>query len=121
MRSKEVNIEGLLYTIYENGDVYRGNRKITQRPCYHDGYASFTAGKRDSRRSIRTHTIVGKLFVENPNNLPELDFQKLTQAIDKLNSYIGINTAIDLTCDKCGGDIRTYFRFGSEFFRPTNI
>ena len=73
MRSKEVNIEGLLYTVYENGDVYRGDRKITQRPCYQDGYASFTAGKKNSRMSIRTHTIVGKLFVENPNNLPELD------------------------------------------------
>lgn len=73
MRSKEINIEGLLYTVYENGDVYRRNRKITQRPCYHDGYASFTAGSKNFRRSVRTHTIVGKLFVENPNNLPELD------------------------------------------------
>lgn len=73
MRSKDVNIEGLIYTVYENGDVYRNNRKIIQRPCYHDGYASFTAGKRNARRSIRTHTIVGKLFVDNPNNLPELD------------------------------------------------
>lgn len=73
MRSKEVNIEGLIYTIYENGDVYRNNRKIKQRPCYKDGYSSFTAGKKNTRRSIRTHTIVGKLFVDNPNNLPELD------------------------------------------------
>ena len=65
---------------------------------------------------------LGQLELENfVNNLPALDFQKLTQAIDKVNAYIGINTAIDLTCDKCGGDIRTYFRFGSEFFRPTNI
>jgi hypothetical protein len=65
---------------------------------------------------------LGQIELENfVNNLPALDFQKLTQAIDKLNAYIGINTAIDLTCDKCGGDIRTYFRFGSEFFRPTNI
>lgn len=73
MRSEEINIGGLIYTVYENGDVYRGDRKITQRPCYQDGYASFTAGKKNSRKSIRTHTIVGKLFVENPNNLPELD------------------------------------------------
>jgi hypothetical protein len=65
---------------------------------------------------------LGQIELENfVNNLPALDFQKLTQAIDKLNAYVGINTAIDLTCDKCGGDIRTYFRFGSEFFRPTNI
>ena len=73
MRNKDIDIGGLIYTIYDNGEVYRGNRKIKQRPCYNDGYASFTAGKKNSRKSIRTHTIVGKLFVENPNNYPELD------------------------------------------------
>ena len=67
MRNKDIDIGGLIYTIYDNGEVYRGNRKIKQRPCYNDGYASFTAGKKNSRKSIRTHTIVGKLFVENPN------------------------------------------------------
>lgn len=73
MRNKDIDIGGLIYTIYDNGEVYRGNRKIKQRPCYNDGYASFTAGKKNFRKSIRTHTIVGKLFVENPNNYPELD------------------------------------------------
>ena len=73
MRNKDIDIGGLIYTIYDNGEVYRDNRKIKQRPCYNDGYASFTAGKKNSRKSIRTHTIVGKLFVENPNNYPELD------------------------------------------------
>ena len=73
MRKEDIDINGIIYTVYENGDVYRGNRKIKQRPCYHDGYASFTAGKKNCRRSIKTHTIVGKLFLDNPNNLPELD------------------------------------------------
>lgn len=74
MRSKEIEINGIIYTIFENGDVYNGERKITQRPDNNgDGYACFTAGKKGHRRRIRTHTIVGKLFVENPNNYPELD------------------------------------------------
>lgn len=65
---------------------------------------------------------LGQIELENfINNLPALDFQKLIQAVDKLNSYIGLDSKIDLVCSSCGGDIRTYFRFGSEFFRPTNI
>ncbi len=74
MRSKEIEINGVVYTVFENGDVYNKERKITQRPDTNgDGYACFTAGKKGCRRKIRTHTIVGQLFVENPNNLPELD------------------------------------------------
>lgn len=55
------------------------------------------------------------------NNLPALDMQKLNNAIDKLNAYIGLDTSLDVTCPKCGGEVRTYFRFGTEFFRPSNI
>lgn len=73
MRSKEVNINGIIYTVYENGDVYNGKRKITQRPNHKDGYACFTAGKKYNRVNVKTHSVVGKLFVDNPNNLPELD------------------------------------------------
>ena len=72
MKSKEINIYGIVYTVLENGDVYNGKRKITQRPN-EDGYACFTAGKKNCRVSIRTHSIVGKLFVDNPDNLSELD------------------------------------------------
>jgi hypothetical protein len=73
MKNENIDINGIIYTVYENGDVYNGSRKIKQRPSYEDGYACFTAGKKNFRRVIRTHTIVGKLFVDNPNNLPELD------------------------------------------------
>lgn len=73
MRKKNININGIIYTIYENGDVYNNCRKIKQRPSKPDGYACFTAGKKNNRRSVKTHTIVGKLFVENLNHYPELD------------------------------------------------
>ena len=73
MKSKEIDINGIVYTVFENGDVYNGESKITQRPNYKDGYACFTAGKKGNRVSVKTHSVVGKLFVDNPNDLPELD------------------------------------------------
>lgn len=74
MESKNIEINGIVYTIFKNGDVYNGKRKITQRPDINgDGYACFTAGKKGCRKKVKTHSIVGKLFVENPNNYPELD------------------------------------------------
>ena len=54
-------------------------------------------------------------------NLPALDLQKLLNNIDKLNQQIGLNNILYLTCPKCGEEITTFFRFGPEFFRPTNI
>lgn len=73
MKSKEIDINGIIYTVYENGDIYNGKRKITQRPNYKDGYACFTAGKKGHRINVKTHSVVGKLFVDNPDGLAELD------------------------------------------------
>lgn len=75
MKSKEININGIIYTVFENGDIYNSKtgNKITQRPNHKDGYACFTAGEKHRRINIKTHSVVGKLFVDNPNNLPELD------------------------------------------------
>jgi hypothetical protein len=55
------------------------------------------------------------------NNLPALDMTKLVNAVDELNALIGIKNDLVVTCSKCGGEVPTYFRFGPEFFRPTNI
>ena len=54
-------------------------------------------------------------------NLPALDLQKILNNIDKLNQQIGLENVLYLTCPKCGEEISTFFRFGPEFFRPTNI
>lgn len=32
----------------------------------------------------------------------------------------GIDYTLMLTCDKCGGDVLSFFRIGPEFFRPSN-
>lgn len=57
-------------------------------------------------------------FVEK---LPALDMTRIVNAVDELNSLIGLDNALIVNCNKCGGEVRTSFRFGPEFFRPTNV
>jgi hypothetical protein len=54
-------------------------------------------------------------------NLPAMDLLKILNNIDKLNQQIGLDNILYLTCPKCSEEISTFFRFGPEFFRPTNI
>lgn len=53
------------------------------------------------------------------NYLPARDANMILNRIEKINQMIGLDTALDVTCKQCGGDIKTFFRFGTEFFRPT--
>ena len=55
------------------------------------------------------------------DNLPALDMQKILSNMDKLNQSFGINNEIFLNCTKCNSEVMTFFRFGPEFFRPSNI
>ena len=55
------------------------------------------------------------------NNLPAMDMTKLVNVVDEINALIGVKNDLTVICSKCGGEVPTYFRFGSEFFRPTNI
>jgi hypothetical protein len=55
------------------------------------------------------------------NNLPALDMTKIVNAVDELNALVGIENELRVNCNKCGGEVVTYFRFGPEFFRPTNV
>lgn len=69
-------------------------------------------------------TVDGKVLSYNElqtfiNNLSAADFNYIIQKSAKLNNLIGLNTEVDVVCDKCGGDISTYFRGGQEFFRPS--
>lgn len=69
---KEIEINEAYYTVYDNGDVFGRDKKIKQRPNS-DGYACFTAGRKLHRTSVKTHSIVAKLFVPNPNGYNEVD------------------------------------------------
>lgn len=55
------------------------------------------------------------------NKLPALDMNKILNNIDELTTCVGIKNEFYVTCPKCQHDIKTFFRFGTEFFRPTNI
>lgn len=55
------------------------------------------------------------------NELPARDMNSILNHVNKLGGYIGLDTEIDLSCPHCGEEIVTFFRFGPEFFRPTNI
>lgn len=55
------------------------------------------------------------------NKLAAKDLIKILNNINELNQQIGLNNYIELACTKCGGEVPTTFRFGSEFFRPSNI
>lgn len=55
------------------------------------------------------------------NKLPAMDMTKIVNAADELNAMIGLNNEFIVTCKSCGGEVRTSFRFGQEFFRPTTI
>lgn len=68
-----ININGATYEITSEGKVFGAYGKpISIRPNS-DGYASFTAGRKGNRRRERVHRLVAKLFIPNPNNLPEID------------------------------------------------
>ena len=55
------------------------------------------------------------------NNLPAADMQKILNNIDSLNQCLGLKNELFITCPHCSNEVMTFFRFGPEFFRPTNI
>jgi endogenous inhibitor of DNA gyrase (YacG/DUF329 family) len=55
------------------------------------------------------------------NKLPAKDMTKIINNLDALNSCIGLSAELLLDCPECGREVKTFFRFGSEFFRPTTI
>lgn len=52
-------------------------------------------------------------------NLPAKDKLFIEDRVEKLSSAVGLDATCIVTCDKCGGEILTFFRFGPEFFRPS--
>lgn len=53
--------------------------------------------------------------------LEAVDMQKILNQIDKFSYAIGLDNKMYVTCPHCGEDVLTFFRYGPEFFRPTNI
>jgi hypothetical protein len=55
------------------------------------------------------------------SKLPARDMTKIVNNLDALNEVIGLDTSLFVDCPHCGSEVKTFFRFGPEFFRPTNI
>lgn len=65
---------------------------------------------------------LGIIDLENTiNTLPAADMMKILNNLEKLNQCIGLDNELIVTCPKCGSDVRTFFRYGPEFFRPSNL
>ncbi len=55
------------------------------------------------------------------NKLPAKDMMKILNNINELNGCVGLDSTLVVDCPHCGGEVKTFFRFGPEFFRPSNI
>jgi hypothetical protein len=55
------------------------------------------------------------------SKLPAMDMTKIVNSLDALNECIGLDTSLFVDCPNCTSEVKTFFRFGTEFFRPTNI
>ena len=54
------------------------------------------------------------------SELPAKDSNDLINRINELNRKVGLDTAFDYHCDRCGYDTTSFFRYGPEFFGPTS-
>lgn len=59
------------------------------------------------------------LAYDNLKQLPAADMNYLMQKAEKLNEKVGIDIMFTAKCPECGNDVKSTFRFTSEFFRPT--
>ena len=71
--------------------------------------------------SVDGHRLNQYDLEEVVNNLSARDMQKILNQIDLLGQEFGIKNLMYVTCPQCHSEIPTFFRFGPEFFRPTNI
>ncbi len=55
------------------------------------------------------------------NSISAKDMQKILNNADALGKQFGIENVLYVTCPKCGAEVKTFFRYGSEFFRPSDI
>lgn len=55
------------------------------------------------------------------SKLAARDMTKIVNNLDALNACMGLDTSLFVDCPKCMSEVKTFFRFGAEFFRPSNI
>ena len=67
-------------------------------------------------------TKLDPMKVENYiNKLAARDMTKIVNNLDALNALIGLDASLYVDCPHCSSEVKTFFRFGAEFFRPTTV
>ena len=61
------------YTVYENGDVINKLNKKLKTRIHKNGYRYIDLSYKDRKMSLKLHRILGKLFIPNPENKPEIN------------------------------------------------
>lgn len=51
-------------------------------------------------------------------NMPMMDTNTIFAHAEKMDSALGLDTNLDVICDKCGKEHKTTFKVGPDFFRP---
>lgn len=68
--------------------------------------------------SIDDHPVDPVFIGEQLKNLPMMDMNYLVKKATKLNEKVGIDTVVEMTCDKCSYSAKSTFLYTDEFFRP---
>lgn len=97
------------YTISSDGRVFsiRSNRYLTPSQ-YLDGYLKVTLCDGKTRRTYRVHRLVAEAFLDNPDNLPQVnhkDFNTLNNYLENLEwctNYDNTHYSIDSDRDGFG-------------------
>lgn len=72
------------YTVSDNGVVYSHNRKRNLTPTICNGYLHVTLYNGDVRKTYKVHRLVAEHFLENPENLSEVNHKDA----DKTNNDV---------------------------------
>ncbi len=80
-----IEVKGLGYNVSNYGRIIGlSSGKLLKTRLNQDGYVEITLGKNsEGRISERVHRLVAKLFVDNPNNLPEVNHKDF----NRTNNY----------------------------------
>ena len=85
----DIELQGKEYRVLRNGAVISlASGKVLEQRLTPDGYASFTAGKNDCRSTYCTHRIVGKLFLEKPNDANEVEYEVNHLDTNRVNACV---------------------------------
>lgn len=86
--SKKINIWGSDYIVLSNGEIIGSHGNLLKQRKDKDGYMAVTVGNNQIRRSsVRVHRIVASAFLDNPDNLPEVnhkDFNRSNNSLENL-------------------------------------